>query len=144
MGGEGGGSPFRVEQLDQYAMMSERGARAGITLTTMLEERISQLPEGSRQFLDTLAVARRPVNQDVAVNAAGLHDDPLKLLSSLRATQFMRSGSAGYGVQLYHDRIGGTLVLLLSDDERRQIHRRLAQAIEARGLDDPEGPYVDC
>jgi serine/threonine protein kinase/tetratricopeptide (TPR) repeat protein len=140
---EAGGSPFLLEQLTQYAMMSERAATAGITLTTMLEERISQLPEGSRQFLDTLAVARRPVNQDVAVNAAGLHDDPLKLLSSLRATQFVRSGGAGYGVELYHDRIGETLVSLLSQDERRQIHRRLAQAIEARGLDDPEGLYED-
>src|SRR5882672_4134544 len=140
---EAGGSPFLLEQLTQYAMMSERAATAGITLTTMLEERISQLPEGSRQFLDTLAVARRPVNQDVAVNAAGLHDDPLKLLSSLRATQFVRSGGTGYGVELYHDRIGETFVSLLSDDERRQIHRRLAQAIEARGLDDPEGLYED-
>src|SRR5882724_2192119 len=140
---EAGGSPFLLEQLTQYAMMSERAATAGITLTTMLEERISQLPEGSRQLLDTLAVARRPVNQDVAVNAAGLHDDPLKVLSSLRATQFVRSGGAGYGVELYHDRIGETFESLLGDDERRQIHRRLAQAVEARGLDDPEALYED-
>jgi len=140
---EAGGSPFLLEQLTQYAMMSERAATAGITLTTMLEERISQLPEGSRQFLDTLAVARRPVNQDVAVSAAGLQDDPLKLLSSLRVAQFVRSGGTSYGVEVFHDRIGETLVSLLSDDERRQIHRRLAQAIEARGLDDPEALYED-
>jgi serine/threonine protein kinase/tetratricopeptide (TPR) repeat protein len=140
---EAGGSPFLVEQLTHYGMLNERAATAGITLTTMLEERITQLPEGSRQFLDTLAVARRPVNQDVALSAAGLQDDPLKLLSALRATQFVRSGGTGYGVELYHDRIGETLVSLLSPDERRQIHRRLAQAIEARGLDDPEGLYED-
>jgi serine/threonine protein kinase/tetratricopeptide (TPR) repeat protein/energy-coupling factor transporter ATP-binding protein EcfA2 len=140
---EAGGSPFLVEQLTQYAMMSERAATAGITLTTMLEERIGQLPEGSRQFLDTLAVARRPVNQDVALSAAGIQDDPLELLSSLRAAQFVRSGGTSYGVELFHDRIGETLVSLLSDDERRQIHRRLAQTIEARGLDDPEALYED-
>jgi tetratricopeptide (TPR) repeat protein len=140
---EAAGSPFLLEQLTHYGMLNERAATAGITLTTMLEERITQLPEGSRQFLDTLAVARRPVNQDVALSAAGLRDDPLKLLSALRATQFVRSGGTGYGVELYHDRIGETLVSLLSQDERRQIHRRLAQAIEARGLDDPEGLYED-
>ena len=140
---EAGGSPFLLEQLTHYGMLNERAATAGITLTTMLEERITQLPEGSRQFLDTLAVARRPVNQDVALSAAGLQDDPLKLLSALRATQFVRSGGTGYGVELYHDRIGETLVSLLSADERRQIHRRLAQAIEARGLDDPEALYED-
>jgi len=140
---EAGGSPFLLEQLTHYGMLNERVATAGITLTTMLEERITQLPEGSRQFLDTLAVARRPVNQDVALSAAGLQYDPLKLLGALRATQFVRSGGTGYGVELYHDRIGETLVSLLSQDERRQIHRRLAQAIEARGLDDPEGLYED-
>jgi serine/threonine protein kinase len=140
---EAGGSPFLLEQLIHYGIMNERVATAGITLTTMLEERISQLPDGSRQFLDTLAVARRPVNQDVAVSAAGLQGDPLKLLSALRVAQFVRSGGTSYGVELYHDRIGETLVSLLSADERSQIHRRLAQAIEARGLDDPEALYED-
>jgi serine/threonine protein kinase/tetratricopeptide (TPR) repeat protein len=140
---EAGGSPFLLEQLTHYGMMNERAATAGITLATMLDERIRQLPEGSRQFLDTLAVARRPVNQDVAVNAAGLRGDPLKLLNDLRAAQFVRSGGTGYGVELYHDRIGETLASLLDDDERRQVHRRLAQAIEARGLDDPEALYED-
>ena len=140
---EAGGSPFLLEQLTHYGMLNERAATAGITLTTMLEERITQLPAGSRQFLDMLAVARRPVNQDVALSAAGLQDDPLNLLSALRETQFVRSGGTGYGVELYHDRIGETLVSLLSQDERRQIHRRLAQTIEARGLDDPEALYED-
>lgn len=140
---EAGGSPFLLEQLTHYGMMNERAATAGITLATMLDERIRQLPPGSRQFLDTLAVARRPVNQDVAVNAAGLKDDALKILSALRTAQFVRSGGTGYGVELYHDRIGETLASLLADDERRQIHRRLAQALEARGLDDPEALYED-
>jgi len=140
---EAGGSPFLLEQLTHYGMMNERAATAGITLATMLEERIRQLPAGSRQFLDTLAVARRPVNQDVAVSAAGLNDDALKVLSALRTAQFVRSGGTGYGVEIYHDRIGETLASLLADDERRQIHRHLAQALEARGLDDPEALYED-
>ena len=140
---EAGGSPFLLEQLTHYGMMNERAATAGITLSTMLDERIKQLPPGSRQFLDTLAVARRPVNQDVAVSAAGLQDDALKILSALRTAQFVRSGGTSYGVELYHDRIGETLASSLGDDERRQIHRRLAQALEARGLDDPEALYED-
>jgi len=109
----------------------------------MLDERIKQLPEGWRQFLDTLAVARRPVNQDVAVSAAGLTGDALRILTALRSAQFVRSGGTSYGIEIYHDRIGETLASLLVDDERRQIHRRLAQALEARGLDDPEALYED-
>jgi serine/threonine protein kinase/tetratricopeptide (TPR) repeat protein len=140
---EAGGSPFLLEQLTHYGMMNERAATAGITLATMLNERIRQLPSGSRQFLDTLAVARRPVNQDVAIRAAGLNENALKILSALRSAQFVRSGGTSYGVEIYHDRIGETLASLLGDDERRQIHRRLAQAFEARGLDDPEALYED-
>ncbi len=140
---EADGSPFLLEQLTHYGTMNERAATAGITLSTMLNERIRQLPSGSRQFLDTLAVAGRPVNQDVAIRAAGLSDDSLKILSALRSAQFVRSGGTSYGVEIYHDRIGETLASLLGDDERRQIHRRLAQALEARGLDDPEALYED-
>jgi eukaryotic-like serine/threonine-protein kinase len=140
---EAAGSPFLLEQLTHYGMMNEREATAGITLATMLDERIKQLPTGSRQFLDTLAVARRPVNQDVAIRAAGLEEDAEKILNALLAAQFVRSGGTGYGIEIYHDRIGETLASLLDPDERRQIHRRLAQAVEARGLDDPEALYED-
>lgn len=140
---EAAGSPFLLEQLTHYGMMNEREATAGITLATMLDERIKQLPAGARRFLDTLAVARRPVNQDVAIRAAGLADDDSRILGALRSAQFVRSGGTSYGIEIYHDRIGETLAALLGDDERRQIHRRLAQAVEARGLDDPEALYED-
>jgi len=140
---EASGNPFLLEQLAHYAMMSERAATAGITLTTMLEERIRQLPAGSRQILDTLAVAGRPVNQDVAFSASGIEVDDLQALNAVRAAQFVRSGPTAYTVELHHHRIGETLSLLLSEHERKQIHRRLAQAIEARGFDDPEALYQD-
>jgi eukaryotic-like serine/threonine-protein kinase len=140
---EAGGSPFLIEQLTHYGMMNARASTAGISLTTMLEERMKQLPSGARQFLNVLAVARRPVNEGVALAAAGLSGDPLQLMTALRAAQFVRSSGTEYSIEVYHDRIGETLVSLLDDGERRQIHRRLAQAIEARGLDDPESLYED-
>jgi serine/threonine protein kinase len=140
---EAAGSPFLLEQLTHYAMMSEPGATIGITLGAMLEERIKQLPAGSMEFLDTLAVAGRPVNEDVAISAAGSQGQGQQLLNALRTAQLVRSGGTGYGVELYHQRIGETLAALLAEDERRLIHRRLAQALEARGLDDPEALYED-
>src|ERR1051325_3143707 len=121
---EAAGSPFLLEQLTHYGMMNEREATAGITLATMLEERINQLPPGARRFLDTLAVARRPVNQDVAIRAAGLEEDDSTILGALRRSEFVRSGGTSYGVEIYHDRIGETLAAMLGYDERRQIHLR--------------------
>ncbi len=140
---EASGNPFLLEQLSHYAMMNEGAATAGITLTTMLEERIRQLPDGSRQFLDTLAVAGRPVNQDVVMSAAGLDREDLQVLNAVRAAQFARSGSTAYSIELHHDRIGETLRQSLPEAEQRQIHRRLAKAIEACGFDDPESLYQD-
>src|SRR2546421_9934644 len=110
-------------------MMSERRGTAGVTLTTMLEERIGQLPSASRALLDTLAVAARPVNQDVAFSACGIEGEDLQLLSAVRAARLVRSGSTAYAIELYHDRIGQTLRWLLAADERRQIHRRRRRAV---------------
>ena len=138
---EARGNPFLLEQLARYALTSDKAATTGITLAVMLEARLRQLPKGSRQFLSTLAVAARPVNPDVAYQAAGLKGDELRLIGALRAAQLLRSGGSNYGVELYHDRIRETLIALLEPGPIRQIHRRLAQSIEARGLDDPEALF---
>ncbi len=140
---EAAGSPFLLEQLTHYGMMNERAATAGISLTTMLEERMEQLPDGARELLDVLSVAARPVDEAVALSAAGVTGDSQQLLSQLRAAQFVRSGGSQYGIEMYHDRIGEAIGSLLSEGERKHLHRRLAQAIEARGLDDPESLYED-
>jgi eukaryotic-like serine/threonine-protein kinase len=140
---EARGNPFLIEQLCHYASIGERPGAVGISLATMLQERIAQLPNGARALLNTLAVAARPVNQDVAFAVCDIERDDLQILNAVRAAQFVRRGGTAYGIELYHDRIAETLKLLLSDDERRHIHRRLAQVIEARGFDDPESLYED-
>jgi predicted ATPase len=140
---ESAGNPFLIEQLTHYGMMDARAATAGSTLATMLEQRMQQLPDAGRQLLNVLAVARRPVDEVVALSAAGVSSDPQELLPRLHAAQFIRSGGSQYGIEMYHDRIAETIGAMLDDSERKQIHRRLAQTIEARGLDDPEGLYED-
>jgi len=138
---EARGNPFLLEQLTRYALTSDMAATTGITLAVMLEARLQGLPKGSRRFLNTLAVAGRPVHPDVAFKAAGLKGNELRLISALRTAQLLRSGGSSYGVELYHDRIRETLTALLESATIRQIHRRLAQSIEARGLDDPEALF---
>jgi len=85
--------------------------------------------------------AGRPINQEVAYQAAGLTGDELPLISSLRAAQFLRSGGSNFGIELYHDRIRETLHARLEPANVKQIHRRLAQTLEARGIDDPESLF---
>jgi eukaryotic-like serine/threonine-protein kinase len=138
---EARGNPFLLEQLARYAAASDRSATTGINLSVMLDARLAQLPKGTRQFVDALAIAGRPINPEVAYHAAGLSGDELPLVSSLRAAQFLRSGGSEHTVELYHDRIRETLAAQLDRPSVMQLHRRLAQAIETRGIDDPESLF---
>jgi hypothetical protein len=138
---EARGNPFLLEQLARYASTTDTEATSGITLAVMLDARMRNLPVGARRFMATLAVAGRPINPEVAYQAAGLTGDELPLISSLRSAQFLRSGGSKFGVELYHDRIRETLLTRIDRSKIKQIHRRLAQTLEARGIDDPESLF---
>jgi serine/threonine protein kinase len=138
---EARGSPFLLEQLTSYAATSDQSSTTGISLAVMLDTRLRHMPKGARQFIDTLAVAGRPINQEVAFQAAGLTGDELPLVTSLRAAQFLRSVGSEHSIELYHDRIRETLASQLDQTRIRQVHRRLAQALESRGIDDPESLF---
>ena len=138
---EARGNPFLLEQLARYAATTDQTATTGITLAMMLDSRLRHLPEGARQFVDALAVAGRPINPEVVYQAAELAGDELPLVGSLRAAQFLRTGGAGHTLELYHDRIREAIASQLDPKKVTQIHRRLAQAIEARGIDDPEALF---
>jgi eukaryotic-like serine/threonine-protein kinase len=138
---EARGNPFLIEQLARYATTSDQRQATGISLAVMLDSRLRQLPKGARQFVDTLAIAGRPINPEVVHQAAGLTGDELPLVSSLRSAQFLRSGASEHTIELYHDRIRETLAAQVDQSRYKQVHRRLAQAIEARGFDDPEALF---
>jgi serine/threonine protein kinase/tetratricopeptide (TPR) repeat protein len=138
---EARGNPFLLEQLARYAATSDQTATTGISLAVMLDARLRHLPKGARQFIDALAIAGRPINPEVVYQAAELTGDELPLISSLRAAQFLRTGGPGHTLELYHDRIRETLASQLDPKKVTQLHRRLAQALEARGVDDPEALF---
>jgi serine/threonine protein kinase/tetratricopeptide (TPR) repeat protein len=139
---EASGSPFFVEQLARYATESEGAATTGISLGEMLEARLLHQPSGARQLLEILAVAGRPVAPEVAYHATGMEGDEEPLIASLRAAHFLRgSGKTTRGIELYHDRIRETLASMLEPLTVKLIHRRMAQALEERGFDDPEALF---
>jgi eukaryotic-like serine/threonine-protein kinase len=138
---EARGNAFLLEQLARYATTSDQTGTTGISLGVMLDARLRNLPKGTRQFVDALSVAGRPINQEVAYQAAGLSGDELPLISSLRAAQFLRSGGSHHTVELYHDRIRETLAAQLDPATVIRIHRRLAHSLEARRIDDPEALF---
>lgn len=138
---EAAGSPFLVEQLAISALHLHAATARGISLADMVSGRVRQLPTGAQPMLLTLAVAGRPVESAVAYAATHLMGDERPLVSALRAARLVRSSGSAERVELYHDRIRETLVALIQPADRRHIHLSLAETLEARRIDDPEGLY---
>ena len=138
---EAEGNPFLVEQLAVSVLEANATTTRGVSLADVLNSRLRNLPAGARPMLSTLAVAGRPVDSAVAYAATRFTGDERPLMAALHAARLVRtSGSAGR-VELYHDRIRETLLALIQPERRKDIHRSLADTLEAKGIDDPEGLY---
>lgn len=137
---EANGNPFLIEQLTHYALESQGGATTGISLADMLEARLRRLPDAARQLLKTLAVAGRPINVAVACQATALGPDRYSIVAMLRASRFV-SSETFHRIEFYHDRIRETLKSSLKENTIKEMHQRLAETLEERGIDDPEALY---
>ncbi|HEX8070722.1 MAG TPA: AAA family ATPase [Pyrinomonadaceae bacterium] len=135
---EAAGNPLFLEELARYALTSGRTEHAGLSLSQMIDARLQQQPAGARQLLELLSVAGRPLRPDVAAQATGLDEDEAPLIAALRAARFLRSGGTTQQLELYHDRIREALAARLDAEAVRRIHRRLAETLTAKGVDDPE------
>jgi hypothetical protein len=144
---ESAGVPFLIEQLTQY--VGHVGGPVpveGIRLRDMFDASIRQMPPGARELLAVLTVAVSPIDAGAACEAAGCPNNERELASALLAAQLVRtSGVAGATpekIELYHDRIRETLAATLDTGATRKIHRRLAEALTLRRIDDPEALYM--
>lgn len=141
---ESGGVPFLIEQLTRYCRdQGGVGGVRGITVSEMLDTSIHHLPDGTRTLLDLLAVAVRPLDADVAYDAAGLAGTggERALVTALSAAQLVRSSAVAEHVEVYHDRIRETLAARMDAPRTREMHRRLALALTRRGVDDPDALF---
>lgn len=137
---ESGGNPFLVEQLSHHrTKLGERPGRA-VRLEEVIEHRLDELPSDARGLLEVFAVAGRPLDLKLANQAAGLDPHESGAIELLRTERLVRS-RAGDSLDLfetYHDRIRETVVSLLPGDRLPAYHNRLAAALQASGVADPE------
>jgi eukaryotic-like serine/threonine-protein kinase len=151
---ESAGNPFFVAELVRHlqwddvvadpsplAETSVSGARSTtIALDDVLWARIRRLPEEARRVLEIIAVSGQPLELESISRCADLVQDERVSLAMLRSGRLIRStGRAGTDeIETYHDRIRETVVARLSPEVTCEHHRRLALALEASGLTDPE------
>ncbi len=151
---EAEGSPFFLAELarayehDDEAGRSERppapdgeGAPTELVkLDQVVRARVRRLSDEARALLEVVAVAGRPVEQAVALRAAGQSAESVPTLGLLRAEHLVRTRGVRLTdfVEPYHDRIREAVTAGLGADRRKDVHRALGLALEADGRADPE------
>lgn len=141
---ESAGSPFFIEQLCRHVGDGEGKGVEGRVLSDMLETRMERLPGGSRELLQTLAVAGRPLDFAVAQRATGLDlgaTEVRALVKTLRVAQMIRPSGDTDTIELYHDRIREEIAERVMPSEVIRIHGRLAEVFEEVEEADPEALF---
>jgi serine/threonine protein kinase/tetratricopeptide (TPR) repeat protein len=137
---ESEGNPLFVEELVRHtASRRRRGDNREISLEQLVLARLDGLPDTARRLLEVVAVAGRPVPQNLACGTADLEPDDHTVLDLLRAQHLVRTHGAREAdtVECYHDRVRLAVLGQISRADLAQHHRNLADAFEREG-GDPE------
>ncbi len=130
------GNPFFLEELAR-TVREQGGLSPAVTVPDTVQEvllaRINRLPERERRLLQSAAVIGKSFSLDVLRVLAELPEEDLShALARLQAADFLYEASSGPEVQysfkhgLTHEVAYGSL----RPDRRRELHGRIADAIE--------------
>jgi hypothetical protein len=140
---ESAGNPFFVVELVHHlrtVILPKRGIESildgnAFRLDRMILDRVGNLPAESQGLLHVIALAGDPLPQRALATAAGLvlgSEEWERGISALVEESLVRRrGRQGSDVvESYHDRIREAVVGSLDEATSRQLHMRLAQAVE--------------
>ncbi|HEY5947304.1 MAG TPA: protein kinase [Kofleriaceae bacterium] len=134
---EAGGSPFFIGEICRWVQSEPRRVDA-IRIDRVVEERVRELDEDARAVLALVAVAGRPVTRMVLMSAAELDAEvATRAIGTLRLHHLVRLAGPN-GVECFHDRIREAVSGMLDEAQLRDRHARLARALIATGVADPD------
>jgi len=137
---ESEGNPLFVEELVRHATRSRRrGDTREISLEQLVFARLDGLSAAARRLLEVVAVAGRPVPQNLVFTTAGIDGDDHAALGLLRAQHLVRTHGAREAdtIECYHDRVRLAVLAQIDAGTLLEHHHRLATAFEREG-GDPE------
>ncbi|HEY6879974.1 MAG TPA: protein kinase, partial [Polyangiales bacterium] len=131
---ESAGHPMLLAELCHYAKAhGVPGQR--LTLDAALNARLLTLSAPARRLLEALALCGRPHGEAFLqkLQPSAAFGDALKELMGQR---FARR-DAGHEIAISHDRVRNAALARLDDEQRADLHRTLAQALESRRSSEP-------
>ena len=134
------GNPFFTEQLVAAALADSAGGAlcspAGLPdrLAELLAARVGSCGPNAHAVLAALAVAGRPLTEDLLREIAGLDLDAVRgALRELAAARLLAASTTGEGHRPRHALLAEAVAAGLLPGERVVLHERTAQALEAAG-----------
>jgi eukaryotic-like serine/threonine-protein kinase len=138
---ESEGVPFFIGELAQHVKAHRaRPNGAPVSLDGVIAARVAELSPAAQRLLEVLSVAARPLEQGVALEAANIPVGDREALLHLRAARLIRTRGTRQTDQAetYHDRVREAVTASLDPARIREIHARVARAIEVWGVGEPE------
>jgi DNA-binding CsgD family transcriptional regulator len=129
-----GGNPFLAEEV------LDAGGGAAETLDDALRIRVDELPAHAQAVVHAIAVAGRPVGEDVLAAVVGGAELAPALREAIARHVIVVDRKQGL-YAFRHALVREAVYNALLPGECRDIHRRLAQAIEDAGGDPGEAAY---
>lgn len=128
------GNPFLVHLLTQgptFLAGSLESHAPPRRMTDLLVTCLAGLPSTSLQLLKSVSVAGHPLSADIARTAAGIAQEFPTAVSHLCSLRLLRIRDADKSeIDVYHDTIRDTVDQLITTEERKELHTRLAFAFE--------------
>ena len=132
---ESNGSPFLLRELARQAAQWSGAAR--LTLHEAVLAHVQALAPRARALLEVIAVAARPLDTQLALDASGADYEDV---DRLFAEHLLRAGGTGQerSVECYHDKIRESVTQALAGEPLRCVHARLLAALSCQSDFDAE------
>jgi eukaryotic-like serine/threonine-protein kinase len=126
------GNPFLLIEL-VGCFDPETDSFEHMPLHEVLGRKLGRLPDEAGHLLEVVVVSGQALSLEEASRTAGHETFPVATITRMRNDRLVRMvGTEDRPlVDTYHDRVRETILVRLDEGKRRNIHRRLAQVIEA-------------
>lgn len=133
---EAKGHPLFIHELVRHTESHGGHGQAVLRLDEVLWERVTELPPATREVLELVAVAGRPIAQEAVALASNMASmDFQRALAVLRVGNLVKTAGphARDVIHFYHDRVREALVAHMDEEAVQACHRELALALETLG-----------